>query len=174
MTEEEHDILASLMRQIREELGKKPDEFQRAILVGYIELALNFCQRFYNRQFVTRKIENSDILVRFDRLLREYFACRPTISAMSSRKPPETRRATTSASSSSSLPRTALRQGKPSPKCPTASALNTPSISAGCSRSRRGLRRRNTAKGCGVKSLTETVKHICRIFHGSKISKRFL
>ena len=73
MTEEEHDILASLMRQIREELGKKPDGFQNAIIVDYIELTLNFCQRFYNRQFVTRKIENSDILVRFDRLLREYF-----------------------------------------------------------------------------------------------------
>ena len=73
MTDEEHDTLASLMRQTREELEKKPDELQRAILVGYIELMLNFCQRFYNRQFVTRKIENSDILVRFDRLLRRYF-----------------------------------------------------------------------------------------------------
>ena len=73
MTDEEHDILVSLMRRTREELGKKPDELQRAILVGYIELALNFCQRFYNRQFVTRKIENSDVLVRFDRLLRSYF-----------------------------------------------------------------------------------------------------
>ena len=41
--------------------------------MGYIELALNFCQRFYNRQFITRKIENSDILVRFDQLLRDYF-----------------------------------------------------------------------------------------------------
>ena len=73
MTDEEHDILVSLMRQMREELGKSPDELQRAILVGYIELTLNFCQRFYNRQFVTRKIENSDTLVRFDRLLRDYF-----------------------------------------------------------------------------------------------------
>ena len=73
MTDEEHDIMTSLMRQIREELGKRPDELQNAILVGYIELTLNFCQRFYNRQFVTRKIENSDILVRFDRLLRDYF-----------------------------------------------------------------------------------------------------
>ena len=73
MTDEEHDILVSLKRQIREELGKNPDELQNAILVGYIELTLNFCQRFYNRQFVTRKIENSDILIRFDRLLRDYF-----------------------------------------------------------------------------------------------------
>ena len=73
MTDEEHDILASLMHQMRDELGKRPDELQNAILVGYIELMLNFCQRFYNRQFVTRKIENSDILVRFDHLLRDYF-----------------------------------------------------------------------------------------------------
>lgn len=36
MTAEEHDILVSLMRQMREELGKKPDELQNAILVGYI------------------------------------------------------------------------------------------------------------------------------------------
>lgn len=37
MTAEEHDILVSLMRQMREELGKKPDELQNAILVGYID-----------------------------------------------------------------------------------------------------------------------------------------
>ena len=73
MTDEEHDIMVSLMKQIREELGKKPDKLQNAILVSYIELALNFCQRFYNRQFITRKIENSDILVRFNGLLRDYF-----------------------------------------------------------------------------------------------------
>lgn len=73
MTDEEHDILVSFMRQIQDELCKKPDQLQNAILVGYIELMLNFCQRFYNRQFLTRKMENSDILVRFDRLLRDYF-----------------------------------------------------------------------------------------------------
>lgn len=73
MTDEEHDIMVSLMKQVRKELGKKPDEFQNAILVSYIELALNFCRRFYNRQFITRKVENSDILVRFNSLLRDYF-----------------------------------------------------------------------------------------------------
>ncbi len=73
MTDEEHDILVSLFRHIREELDKDADEVQNVIIVGYIELMLNFCQRFYNRQFVTRKIENSDILVRFDHLLHDYF-----------------------------------------------------------------------------------------------------
>lgn len=73
MTDEEHDILVSLMRQIRDELQKKHDAFQDAIIVGYIELVLNFCRRFYNRQFITRKLENSDTLMKFNSLLRDYF-----------------------------------------------------------------------------------------------------
>lgn len=106
MTDEEHDILVSLMRQIKDELQKKHDALQDAILVGYIELMLNFCQRFYNRQFITRKLVNSDMLMKFDQLLRDYYeekiqltsacppcntvppsyACRPTISATLSRR----------------------------------------------------------------------------------------
>ena len=73
MSEEEHDILVSLMHQMRDELSKKHDEQQNAIIVGYIELMLNFCQRFYNRQFLTRKLENSDILMRFNSLLQDYY-----------------------------------------------------------------------------------------------------
>ena len=48
-------------------------ELQDAIITGYIGLMLNYCQRFYNRQFLTRKLENSDILVKFDNLLRCYY-----------------------------------------------------------------------------------------------------
>lgn len=73
MTDEEHGILTSLMRQIRDELRGKRDELQDSIIVGYIELVLNFCQRFYNRQFITRKLDNSDMLMKFDRLLHDYF-----------------------------------------------------------------------------------------------------
>lgn len=73
MTDEEHGILTSLMRQIRDELPKRHDELQDPIIVGYIELVLNFCQRFYNRQFITRKLDNSDMLMKFDRLLHDYF-----------------------------------------------------------------------------------------------------
>lgn len=73
MTDEEHDTFVSLMQKIREELQQRHDKLQDNIIVGYIELLLNFCQRFYNRQFITRKLENSDILMKFDSLLRDYF-----------------------------------------------------------------------------------------------------
>lgn len=73
MTDEEHNIFVSLMRQIRDELQNRHDQLQNAIIIGYIELVLNFCQRFYNRQFITRKLENSDILMKFNSLLRDYF-----------------------------------------------------------------------------------------------------
>ena len=73
MTEEEHDLFVSLMRQIRNEINRKHDMFQDAIIVEYITLMLNFCRRFYNRQFMTRKLENSDTLMRFDSLLHDYF-----------------------------------------------------------------------------------------------------
>ena len=73
MSDREHDILVSLMRRMREELDNARAAQQDAILVGYIGLVLNFCQRFYNRQFQSRETENSDILVRFNRLLADYY-----------------------------------------------------------------------------------------------------
>lgn len=73
MTEAEHDMIQTLMRRISDELQNKRDEVQDSIIVSYIGLVLNYCQRFYNRQFITRRLENSDILTRFDKLLRDYF-----------------------------------------------------------------------------------------------------
>ena len=73
MTDDEHDVLVSLMRQIQNEIEHKRDAVQDAIIVNYIGLVLNFCQRFYNRQFLTRRLENSDTLMKFDSLLRDYF-----------------------------------------------------------------------------------------------------
>ncbi len=73
MTENEYEIFASFMRQIKDELENKHDEVQDSIILGYIELMLNFCRRFYNRQFITRKLENSDVLAKFEFLLHEYF-----------------------------------------------------------------------------------------------------
>lgn len=75
------------MHQIMEEnFGKRYDELQDSIIVGYIGLVLNFGQYFYNRQFITRKLDNSDTLMKFDRLPHDYFDeslqlhfCLPTV-----------------------------------------------------------------------------------------------
>lgn len=73
MTTEERDVIVSLMRQLENELKFPADAMQNRIIVGFINLLLRYAQRFYNRQFVTRKIVNNDILARFETLLKEYF-----------------------------------------------------------------------------------------------------
>ena len=74
MTEEERDIIIGIMRSIETEINKPRDSHQDNIIVNYIELMLNFCQRFYDRQFLTRKLENTDILSRFHEVLKEYYS----------------------------------------------------------------------------------------------------
>ncbi|MDE7389020.1 MAG: helix-turn-helix domain-containing protein [Muribaculaceae bacterium] len=73
MSEEERDIIIGLFRQIRNELRFPADTMQNRIIVGFINLLLRYAQRFYNRQFVSRTIVNSDILTRFEKLLKGYF-----------------------------------------------------------------------------------------------------
>ncbi len=74
MNETEHDIVVAIFKRIKSEIDNPHDDFQNDILVGYISLLLKYCQRFYNRQFVTRKLFNHDILSRFDSFLHGYFA----------------------------------------------------------------------------------------------------
>lgn len=73
MTDEESELFVSLVRQIKRELDNPRDAFQDRIIVEYIGLLLNYCKRFYNRQFLTRKLENTDMLARFNTLLRKYY-----------------------------------------------------------------------------------------------------
>lgn len=74
LNEKELDIVVSILRRIKSETEGPHDDFQNEILVSYISLLLKYCQRFYNRQFVTRKLANNDILARFDDYLQKYFA----------------------------------------------------------------------------------------------------
>lgn len=73
MNEKEHDIVVAVFKRIKSEIDDPQDDFQNDILVGYISLLLKYCQRFYNRQFITRKLSNNDILSRFDSFLNGYF-----------------------------------------------------------------------------------------------------
>lgn len=70
---EERDILMDLLKIIQMELEHGVDKHSRTLLVNHIELLLNYCMRFYERQFTTRSKVNSDVLTRFERLLNGYF-----------------------------------------------------------------------------------------------------
>ena len=70
---EERDILMDLLKIIQMELEHGVDKHSRTLLVNHIELLLNYCMRFYERQFTTRSKVNSDVLTRFESLLDEYF-----------------------------------------------------------------------------------------------------
>lgn len=74
MNEKERDIVVSILKRIKSEVDNPRDDVQNDILVSYLSLLLKYCQRFYNRQFLTRKLSNNDILSKFDNFLKGYFA----------------------------------------------------------------------------------------------------
>lgn len=73
MTKEERDVFISIMKLLKSELHGHDDSLRNQIIIEYITLLLNYCMRFYNRQFITRKVQNTDVLARFNALLRDYF-----------------------------------------------------------------------------------------------------
>lgn len=73
LQESEKQILIDCLNKIEYELHHQ-DEMSTTVIVDYIKLILDYSTRFYNRQFETRKVETQDILVRFERLLNDYFA----------------------------------------------------------------------------------------------------
>lgn len=73
MNEKEREFVVSIFKRIKSEIENPHDDLQNDILVSYISLLLKYCQRFYNRQFLTRKLSNNDILSKFDSFLKEYF-----------------------------------------------------------------------------------------------------
>ncbi len=74
MNREEHDIIVSLLEAIKRETEVERDPEQNEIIIGYINVLLKYCKRFYNRQFITRKLENSDVLARVQQTLVDYYA----------------------------------------------------------------------------------------------------
>ena len=73
LSEEEISIVMDCLKIIRMELEHGVDKHSKTLLVNHIELLLNYCMRFYERQFITRGKTNRDVLTRFENLLDEYF-----------------------------------------------------------------------------------------------------
>ncbi|WP_462264298.1 helix-turn-helix domain-containing protein [Mucilaginibacter sp.] len=73
MSEAEENVIVNLLQQIQQEYTQGTDNYSQDVLVSYVELLLNYCNRFYNRQFITRKQANHDLLSNVETLLAGYF-----------------------------------------------------------------------------------------------------
>lgn len=74
LSERERVTFIDCLMKIQEELQHSIDRLSRRLITNNIELLLNYCLRFYERQFITRQDVNRDILARFEVLLDNYFA----------------------------------------------------------------------------------------------------
>lgn len=73
LSDKEEDTIINIVQNIQKEYHSNIDKFSQDIIIAQLELLLNYSDRFYNRQFITRKITNHTILVRLEDLLNEYF-----------------------------------------------------------------------------------------------------
>lgn len=73
LSAKEEAVLNNIIQNIRQEYHANIDEFSQSIIISQIETLLNYAQRFYRRQFITRKITNDRVLVKLEALLENYF-----------------------------------------------------------------------------------------------------
>ncbi|MAZ28538.1 MAG: AraC family transcriptional regulator [Cytophagaceae bacterium] len=69
----EQQIIKELFGKIDYELDQNIDKHSKTIIANNIELLLNYCERFYDRQFITREDVNSNTISKFEKLLNNYF-----------------------------------------------------------------------------------------------------
>jgi AraC family transcriptional activator of pobA len=74
LSDKEKSIVTDCFLKIEYELDQNIDKHSKRLIASNIELLLNYCIRFYDRQFITRDIANKGILERFEYLLKGYFS----------------------------------------------------------------------------------------------------
>lgn len=73
LSDSEKDIMLSIYKNMEQELNSRVDEFSQEVMIAQIELLLGYVNRFYKRQFITRKVVNNDILLKTEAILDHYF-----------------------------------------------------------------------------------------------------
>lgn len=73
ISKRERQIVLECFTKIKEELERGIDKHSKKLIINNIELFLNYCVRFFERQFITRENLNKDIIIRFEKLLNDYF-----------------------------------------------------------------------------------------------------
>src|SRR6202012_2273781 len=74
ISEEEKQTIWDCVTKIEKEYAQNIDKHTQELIVSNIELLLNYCNRFYDRQFYTRAKVNADIVQRFETLLKDHFS----------------------------------------------------------------------------------------------------
>jgi len=73
LSDNEEAILNGIVQNIRQEHHGNIDKFSQNIIISQIETLLNYSKRFYQRQFITRRVTNHQILERMEGILARYF-----------------------------------------------------------------------------------------------------
>ncbi|MFB6454938.1 helix-turn-helix domain-containing protein [Chitinophaga sp. Hz27] len=74
LSDKEENIIIGIMENIQQEYRTNIDKFSQDIIIAQLEVLLNYADRFYNRQFLTRKIANHRILDSLEDILDKYFS----------------------------------------------------------------------------------------------------
>lgn len=73
LSQKEEAIINNIIRNIQQEYHSNIDRFSQDIIISQVETLLNYAERFYQRQFITRKITNHQVLSRLEEVLTDYF-----------------------------------------------------------------------------------------------------
>ena len=73
LSDKEKQRLGSVVEQIRDEYNERIDNHSNRVIVSSLELLLNYCMRFYERQFNTRRAQNKDVVTQVEDLLKDYY-----------------------------------------------------------------------------------------------------
>ncbi len=73
LSDKEKQLLYDCILKIKEELTQNIDGYSQTLIVSNIELLLNYCSRYYGRQFITRKSVNLDVVSKVENILKGYF-----------------------------------------------------------------------------------------------------
>jgi AraC-like DNA-binding protein len=74
LSDKEKATIISIFKNIEEELQNRIDDFSQDVIISLIETLLNYSNRFYKRQFITRKSANSNLLEKLEEILEDYFS----------------------------------------------------------------------------------------------------
>lgn len=80
LSDKEKTVIVGLLQNILGELNTAIDEISQDVIVSYIEVLLNYSNRFYKRQFITRKSFNNDLLSNMENILDGYFNRQETLT----------------------------------------------------------------------------------------------